>query len=280
MNTYLPMYKTTRLLLTYLTLTMLLWPAVAGSVIAADADSSYRYTVDQDKTNTVSDTLSNYGWGLSKLGNGVLTLTGGNAFTGPVHVGAGTLKLASTTGGAAAGVTNTITVGQGAVLLLAENNQVNDTAPVTLSGGTIRRDGDVSEVFGALNVTSASFIDFGTANQAGQLSFASYTGSALLTVQGFMHGNTLSFGSTVDLTSTINNPQMFKFEGGYRSLATSFDGSTFNITAMPEPSTYLTAAGLLALFLWPMRRRLTKDIKSILGLRAPARERHQAYRGA
>jgi autotransporter-associated beta strand protein len=277
MITYLPPSIPTRPFLTYLTLTMLLWPAVAGSAIAQD---SYLYEVDEDQTNTLSETLSNYGWGLTKLGDGVLTLTGGNAFTGSVRVEAGTLKLASITGGAAAGVTNTIIIDPGAVMLLAESNQVNDTAPITLSGGTIRRDGNVSEVFGALSVTSASFIDFGTANQAGQLSFASYTGSALLTVQGFMHGNTLSFGSTRDLTSTINNPQMFKIEGGYRSLATSFDGNTFNITAMPEPSTYLTAAGLLALFLWPVRRRLFKDIKSILGLRAPARDRLEAYRNA
>lgn len=277
MITYLPPSLPTRPFLTYLTLTMLLWPAVAGSAIAQD---SYLYEVDEDQTNTLSETLSNYGWGLTKLGDGVLTLTGGNAFTGSVRVEAGTLKLASITGGAAAGVTNTIIIDPGAVMLLAESNQVNDTAPITLSGGTIRRDGNVSEVFGALSVTSASFIDFGTANQAGQLSFASYTGSALLTVQGFMHGNTLSFGSTRDLTSTINNPQMFKFEGGYRSLATSFDGNTFNITAMPEPSTCLTAAGLLALFLWPVRRRLFKDIKSILGLRAPARDRVESYRNA
>jgi hypothetical protein len=42
----------------------------------------------------------------------------------------------------------------------------------------------------------------------------------------------------------------------------------------------LAAAGLLALFLWPVRRRLIKDAKSILGLRAPARERVEAYRQA
>jgi hypothetical protein len=33
---------------------------------------------------------------------------------------------------------------------------------------------------------------------------------------------------------------------------------------------------LLGLMLWPSRRRLLKDAKSILGLRAPARDRLQA----
>jgi len=157
------------------------------------------------------------------------------------------------------------------VLLLMESNQVGDTAPITLSGGTIRRGGDVSEVFGALTLTSASFLDFGTSNQAGHLSFASYTPSALLTVQGFMHGNTLSFGS--DLRGSINDPALFKFEGGFRSLATSWDGNTFTITALPEPSTYLAVAGLIGLMLWPSRRRIIRDVKKILGLTPPMRDR-------
>ena len=140
----------------------------------------------------------------------------------------------------------------GATLLVSQSNQVNNSASVTLSGGTITRGSGVSEVFGNLNLTQASFLDFG-AGAAGNLSFGTYAPSALLTVNNFLPGNTLVFGS--DLRSSINSTNLFQFSGGFTS-AWNGSNSTFTITAIPEPSTYLAALGLLALMLWPLRRRL------------------------
>ncbi|MGA1129078.1 MAG: hypothetical protein ACO3XN_03305, partial [Chthoniobacterales bacterium] len=149
--------------------------------------------------------------------------------------------------------------------------QVNNTATVSLSGGTITRGSGVSEVFGNLTVSSASFLDFGTGT-TGTLSFGTYeTPSALLTVNNFAPGNTLTFSS--NLTSSISNGTLFSFDGQFTSGWDS-GSNTFTITAIPEPSAYLAAAGLLALLLWPSRRRLFKDAQSILGLRARLATRH------
>jgi hypothetical protein len=80
------------------------------------------------------------------------------------------------------------------------------------------------------------------------------------------------------MSSLIGSGFTFGGSGGFGG--STFSGSTFTITAIPEPSTYLAAAGLLAMCLWPVRRRLIKDAKSILGLRPNGRDRVEAYRNA
>jgi len=215
------------------------------------------------------------GNGLNKSGNGTLTLSGGsaNTYTGLTTVSGGVLELNKTAGVNA--IAGNVTVGSGATLLISQSNQVVDTSAVTLSGGTIQRATGVNEVFGNLNLTTGSFLDFGSGT-AGTMSFGTYAPSSLLTVNNFFEGNTLTFGS--DLRESIGGA-LFSFDNAFTS---SWDSgsSTFTITAIPEPSTYVAAAGLLALFLWPVRRRLLKDAKSILGLRPTGRDRIEAYRDA
>jgi hypothetical protein len=92
----------------------------------------------------------------------------------------------------------------------------------------------------------------------------------LLTINNFFQGNTLTFGS--DLSESINNTALFSFDNGFNSSWNS-GTSTFTITAIPEPSTYLAAAGLLSLMLWPSRKRIVRDAKKILGITPPMRDR-------
>jgi len=55
----------------------------------------------------------------------------------------------------------------------------------------------------------------------------------------------------------INGSSFLTFSnGGIASTSWNEVTSTFTITAIPEPSTYVAAIGLLALMLWPLRRRL------------------------
>ena len=199
--------------------------------------------------------------GLVKSGSGSLTLSGANAYTGTTAVTAGVLELAST-GGAAAGGTSAVSVGTGATLLLSQSDQVNNGATVTLSGGTIQRATGVSEVFGNLNLTAASALDFGSGG-SGFLQFGTYaqdTESALLTVQNFFQGNSLVFSQNLVSAGYLDASSSGNYNNGYFAFAdgftTSWNGTdTFTITAIPEPSTYLAAAGLLAMMLWSCRRR-------------------------
>jgi hypothetical protein len=71
-------------------------------------------------------------------------------------------------------------------------------------------------------------------------------------VQNFLPGNKLQFGNTISSTD-LNNTSLFQFSNGF---TTGTESGIFTITAIPEPSTYLAALGLLALMLWPLRHRL------------------------
>jgi autotransporter-associated beta strand protein len=232
-------------------------------------------------TATFSGGISGLG-SVSKTGLGTVAFSGAsaNTYTGTTTVSEGTLELSKTSGVNA--IAGNVTVNSGATLLLSSSDNVANTSAVTLSGGTISRGNGVSETFGALTLGGAGgTLDFG-AGAVGSLNFGSYTPSALLTVGSFLEGNVLTFSS--DLSALIPSLQgggfsssLFSFDNGFVS---SWDSgsSTFTITAIPEPSTYLAAAGLLSLMLWPSRKRLLKDAKKILGLRAPMRDRLAAKR--
>jgi autotransporter-associated beta strand protein len=221
---------------------------------------SGRITVSGVASSTFAGIISGSG-GLTRSGSGQLILTGTNTYTGSTDVLGGTLQLASTSG-EAAGSTQSVTVATGATLLLAQSDQVNNSATVTLSGGTIQRASGVSEVFGALDLTAASVLHFGSGT-AGTMEFGGidYAPSALLALQlfNFTQGNTFVIRNTIDLGGSVGTGFTFGGSGGFGSSFYDSGTSTFTITAIPEASTSVAAIGLAGLLLssWVRRRART-----------------------
>jgi autotransporter-associated beta strand protein len=242
-----------------------------GPIIVSNAPY-LNFSNNTGEAKTINGIVGNNGSvsnAVVKNGVGTVTFTGVNTYSGSTTVSNGVLRL-NTTGGSAAGSTTNVAVNTGATLIIAQSGQVNDSATVTLAGGTIERGSGVTETFGNLTLTAASTLNFGTGT-TNSLNFGTYTGGGFkLSVTNFLAGNILTFKT--DLSGSISNTSLFGFDNGFTS-AWNGGSSTFTITAIPEPSTVAAAIGLAGVFLWPARRRLLRDAQSVLGLRVPARDR-------
>ncbi len=86
-------------------------------------------------------------------------------------------------------------------------------------------------------------------------------------------GGTLLLGGFISASFTGTWFDINSTSGGFTSVR---NGSTFTYTAILEPSTYVAALGLLGMLIWPIRCRLVRDARNILGLRAPMRDRRAA----
>jgi autotransporter-associated beta strand protein len=183
---------------------------------------------------------------VNKAGAGAVTFTGDSSYTGSTWIQFGTLNLNAALG--AAKNTTSVSVSTNATLLISQSQQVNNSAAITLSGGTIQTASGMTETFGALNLTTGSFLNFGAVYGSGSsMNFGAYAPTQQLSINNFDFGSTLTFKS--DLSSTINTSSLFTFTNGGIS-SSSWNGSTFTITAIPEASTSTAGLALLAFGAW------------------------------
>jgi autotransporter-associated beta strand protein len=204
---------------------------------------------------------------LTKSGTGNWTLSGANTFTGATTVNGGTLTLAAG-GTGALGFTSGITINSGATLMLGGNNQIKNTATMTLAGGTFAKgnfsEGNLSTAgIGALTLTAAgSHLDFGTGS-VGTLDFASFTpGTFTLTIDNWT-GTALTKGNAGTDRLIFNSDQSANLSSflftGFAPGAVQFNlGGFFEVVPVPESGLYLPGLLAVAVILFHHRRQMLR----------------------
>jgi fibronectin-binding autotransporter adhesin len=228
--------------------------AASTSTLTVNPSNSTSTTFAGVITGTNSGAQGNVS--LVKSGAGTFVLSGANTFTGDTTVNGGTLVLAANSGNALSSMN--ITVNAGATLQLGGSNQINNSATLTLAGGTFAKGNynegnESSNGVGVLSLGAAgSHIDFGTGT-VGILTLASFipNGQSLM-IDNWTGTANAAGGSTTDrlifAADQTTNLSYFNFAGYYGATEFPLGNNYFEvvpISAVPEPGTY--AFGLFAI---------------------------------
>jgi autotransporter-associated beta strand protein len=187
--------------------------------------------------------------GLTKTGNGTLTLTGTNTYTGNTTVAAGTLAMGSNL----IATSPTIVIGNGATLQagttnfnLAANQNITGTGTTgSLTHATLGISGFVTtsgSTFSTLGTLSISRLDVrGLGNQLASGNFIS--GGAASGQRGLLIGNTVASELTINTGATLTT------QGATTSPDLIGNGLSGNGTLLINGGSYNTSAGTGTLFL-------------------------------
>lgn len=222
------------------------------------------------QSGTASAILAGTGATMTKTTAGTVTLSADNTYTGATTIDGGTLIISAGPGASALGATSSIRVNGGGTLLLGANDQINNTAGITLNGGTFAK-GDFNEGgsgaagAGALTLVGTnSHVDFGTGT-TGSLTFASFAPNAFkLTVDNWTGTAGASGNDSTDRLIFTSDPSgdanSFIFTG-YTGTVMTFDlgGGFWEVvpaSAVPEPSTWVAAVLALGVIVFFQGRRV------------------------
>jgi fibronectin-binding autotransporter adhesin len=218
--------------------------------------------VISDKTGTNAAAIGS----LTKTGNGTLTLTNGNTYTGATTVNAGTLLVNNTTGsGTGSGavtVNNTGTLG-GTGIIIAGANNVTVNSGGTITGATNGSVGTLTLTANTLVIggTYLNDIDGATADRitlSGNLDLSSASDTLnfnQINAPTAPSYTLLSYSGT--LSGTFDN--VLNLPAGY---AVQYNTGEIDLVAVPEPSTWIGAALALAAIGFTQRKRLRGLISS------------------
>jgi fibronectin-binding autotransporter adhesin len=268
---------------------------LSGSTVS---NGSNLLTLRGSGTGVLQGSIASGGGGLTKNGTGTWTLSGSNNFGGATAIDQGTLTV-SANGALGSGTvgTSAIAVNNGGTLMLTNfsaTDRIRNDAPITMAGGTLGRTGGgtVSEGaagsrsgstftntgtstvgLGALTLTANSTFDFNLLNTGGVgtfvfSTFTSQSNAVLNIVNWSSNAYAPSNVSGIDGQDTrlvfnqdqSGNLQYFSFNGTPASQI-DLGGGYFEVTPVPEPSTY--AAGFLAFAAigFSQRRRIARLLK-------------------
>ncbi len=203
-------------------------------------------------TNSIGD--GGNGYGITKIGAGVLELGGANTFGGATIVSAGTLRL-----------TDAAAVGGSSGLSLASGASLDLSALISgLTLGTGQSLGGAGSILGDLVFGDGSKLVFSTtdtlAMSGGTASFFAGTEGSRFGIDDLVGilsstptGTYTLISGTVDTTNLDNlgsaNP--YNLGGG---VSAYFESGRLNVVVVPEPSGWLLAGLALAAAAWARRR--------------------------
>jgi fibronectin-binding autotransporter adhesin len=192
--------------------------------------------------------------------DGNVTLSTANSYNGPTTIN-GNLTAAVAN---AMGSTTNVVINSGGSLLVGANETINDTADMTLAGGTLSFNGSFTETLGSLTLTANSVIDMGGGNIGLEFAdmVAGLTNTTQLNIYNYtLYSDHLYFRNQANLASSL--PYISFYSGwGTGRIGNSFIedfAPLYEVRPVPEPET--SATGILlalggAMWLWRKRRNI------------------------